>query len=268
MRVNDWLRAATNKLESAGIGSARLDALILLEDDLQKDRSQILAHLDTTLSKTRQKRLNSKLKRRCNHVPLAYIRGYSEFYGRKFKVNKYVLEPRSESETMISLLKKLHLPLSPVIADIGTGSGALGITAALEIPKANVDIYDIDSGALAVAIHNSSLHELKLAAYKNDLLNGCARPYDVILANLPYVPDHYKINQAAANEPKIAIFGGSDGLEIYRRLFQQIAKMQWSPKFIFTESLPPQHKSLAKIANDNRFSSYKSQDFIQIFRPV
>lgn len=267
MKVKDWLSGATKKLQDAGVGSARLDALILLEDDLQKDRSYLLAHSELILSKTAQKRLNSKLKRRCSHVPMAYIRGYSEFYGRRFKINKYVLEPRPESETMIELLKKLSLPPAPVIADIGTGSGCLGVTTALEMPKSKVDLYDIDSSALAVAKHNSSLHELKLKAYKKDLLKNSVRRYDVILANLPYVPDHYQINQAAAMEPRIAIFGGSDGLDLYRRLFHQLSLKDWKPQVVLTESLPPQHKSLAAVAAGYGFRGYKSEDFIQIFRP-
>lgn len=265
VKANDWLENAVVRLRDAGIGSARLDALIMLEDELQKDRSQLLAHPELVLSKSRQKRLNAKLRRRCNHVPLAYIRGFSEFYGRKFKVNKYVLEPRPESETMIELLKKLKIP-SPQIADIGTGSGCLGITAALELHTQDVDLYDIDSSALAVAKHNTSLHELKLKAYKKDLLKDCAHPYDVLLANLPYVPDHYQINQAAAMEPRGAIFGGSDGLDIYRRLFRQIGSKDWRPRFVLTESLPPQHKTLVSIAQDYGYAQYKRSDFIQVFR--
>lgn len=265
-KVKDWLAEATRQLQKAGIGSARLDALILLEDELDKDRSYLLAHPDLPISKTRQKRLNSKLKRRCQHTPMAYIRGFTEFYRRKFKVNNYVLEPRPESETMISLLKKLRLPPSPKVADIGTGSGCLGITAALELDDAKVDLYDIDSSALAVAKHNMILHELKLRAYKKDLLKNSTRPYDVILANLPYVPDHFKINQAAAMEPKIAIFGGSDGLDLYRQLFHQIGLKSWKPQFVLTEALPPQHQSLAQIAKAAGYSEFKHQDFIQVFR--
>lgn len=266
VKVNDWLKHAVAKLKAAGIGTARLDALILMEDELQKDRSQILAHPESVLSKSRQKRLNAKLKHRCNHVPIAYIRGFSEFYGRKFKVNKYVLEPRPESETMIELLKKLRFPSSPQIADIGTGSGCLGITAALELHTQDVDLYDIDSSALAVAKHNTSLHELKLKAYKKDLLKDCDRTYDVLLANLPYVPDSYQINRAAAMEPRTAIFGGSDGLDIYRRLFRQIGSKDWKPRFVLTESLPPQQQTLASVARSHGYAQSKRADFIQVFQ--
>ncbi len=268
MTNNEWLKEATNSLKAANIGSARLDALILLEDEIEQDRAWILAHPEHGIMAQSLKKLNKKLARRANHEPLAYIRGFSEFYGRRFKVNKRVLEPRPESEAMIDLLKELKLPKKAWVADIGTGSGALGITAALELPNHNVDLYDIDASALAVARHNCALHELHLHCYKRNLLNRSARPYDVLLANLPYVPEKWKINQAAAMEPRIAIFGGKDGLSLYRQLFEQIAKLPWRPNYVLTESLPPQHKKLAEVAKKAGFKLQKSQDFIQLFKNV
>lgn len=265
MNNEKWLKYAESRLVRAGIGSARLDALILLEDSIKKDRSWILAHPEEVISKTKLKSLDSKLKKREKHLPLAFVRGHTEFYGRKFLVNRHTLEPRPESEAMIDLLLKLPLPSDTVIADVGSGSGALGITAALELRNHNVDLYDIDAATLSVARHNQALHELHLHTRKSDLLKRHIRSYDVILANLPYVPDHYKINQAAAMEPKIAIFGGKDGLDIYRRFFTQLHHFSWKPKFVLTESLPPQHSDLAKIAESNGFKPLKSEDFIQVF---
>jgi methylase of polypeptide subunit release factors len=91
------------------------------------------------------------------------------------------------------------------------------------------------------------------------------RVYEVILANLPYVPINFMINQSAAMEPRIAINGGSDGLDVYRRFFDQINKLPRQPKYIFTESLPPQHKELGKIAKTSGYKLAKTQDFIQLF---
>jgi release factor glutamine methyltransferase len=265
MKLGNFLKFGEEKLKKAGIGSARLDTLIMLEDSLHKDRSWILAHPEYELSNLHAKRLSRKVERRAKHVPLAYIRGHTEFYGRHFKVNRHVLEPRPESETMVELLKKLNLPNRPAIADVGTGNGAIGITAALECPGSTVDLYDISSGALAVAKHNTHLHELKLHVRKMNLLSRPLRPYDVIMANLPYVPDRWQINQAAMAEPRIAIFGGPDGLDIYRKLFHQLQRFTWKPNYILTESLPPQHEALAAIAAANGFKLYRSDDFIQVF---
>lgn len=267
MKLSDWLRQSTAKLKAADVGSARLDCLILVEDTLHKDRAWLLAHDDTDLPKAQVQALNKKVERRAKHEPLAYIRGFSEFYGRRFKINRHVLEPRPESETMIDLLLKLPLPPSVAIADVGTGSGALGITAKLEIPEAEVDLYDIDAGVLAVARHNAEMHELYLKAYKRDLLRRPARDYHVVLANLPYVPSHWQLHPSVLMEPKIAIVGGSDGLDYYRRLFTQLPKMDKPPQFILTEALPPQHLKLAQIANQAGYDLLDYQDFIQVFTP-
>ena len=265
MEVNNWLKVASKELSAAGISSAQLDALILAEDQLGKDRAYLLAHPEIKLSEAQTKSLDRKLKRRLKHEPLAYIRGFCEFYGRRFKINKRVLEPRPESETMIELLKKLPLQAHPIMADVGTGSGAIGITAKLEIPTCEVDLYDIDSSCLAVARHNCALHELHLPGFKRDLLNRAARAYDIVLANLPYVPNRWKINEAAAMEPRIAIFGGPDGLDLYRRLFEQLSKMSIQPKFVLAESLPPQHEALQKIAQNYGYKLKTTEDFIQVF---
>jgi release factor glutamine methyltransferase len=265
MRFKAFLERATEKLRTAQVSSARLDVLILAEDVLHKDRAWLLAHPEVQISAFAQKRLNKQIYRRSTHEPLAYIRGFSEFYGRRFKVNHRVLEPRPESETMIDLLKKLKLAKSAKIADVGTGSGAIGITAALELHNHNVDLYDIDAAALAVAKHNCALHELHLRAVKRDLLRNSHKAYDVILANLPYVPSRWKINKAAAQEPRTAIFGGGDGLDVYRRLFEQLTHFSWRPKYILTESLPPQHKKLDQIARGCGFQERQSYDFIQVF---
>lgn len=266
MRIDTWLSAATKVLEEAQISSARLDALILLEDSLGHDRGWLLAHPEAELSAEQVNKLNRQVSRRSRQVPLAYIRGFSEFYGRRFLVNKYVLEPRPESETMIELLKILKLPKRPAIADVGTGSGALGITAALELTDAIVDLYDIDSNCLAVAKHNCVLHELHLHAFKRDLLNRPHRHYDVVLANLPYVPTHWMTSPSIKMEPKLAIDGGNDGLDHYRRLFTQLSRQHHQPAFVLTEALPPQHEKLALVAGEHGYTLRASQDLIQVFQ--
>lgn len=267
MTLGKLLKSTEQKLTTAGVSSARLDVLIMLEDSLHKDRAWILAHPEYELSEAVARRLERKAARRATHVPLAYIRGHTEFYGRRFRVNRHVLEPRPESETMIELLKNLRLPLRPAMADVGTGNGSIGITASLEIPGSVVDLYDISAGAISVAKHNTHLHELHLHVRKMNLLSRPLRPYDAILANLPYVPSGWTINEAAMAEPKIAIFGGKDGLDVYRKFFHQLNRFTWKPKFILTEALPPQHENLAAIAAQNGFRLFRFEDFIQVFEP-
>lgn len=266
MERSTWLTHATARLQLAGIGTARLDALVLLEDVLNTNRTQILAHLDTAIDSQGIDKLNKLLGRRAEHEPLAYIRGKTEFYGREFIISKAVLEPRPESETMIELLIKWpNLPVSPRLADVGTGSGALGITAALELPEAAVDLLDISSEALQIAKLNVISLTTGILVQQSDLLETAPHTYDVLLCNLPYVPDTHVINQAATHEPKIAIFGGPDGLDVYRRLFSQLTALKHKPLLILTESLPPQHNALEHLALNHGYILTEEDDFIQAF---
>lgn len=265
MKVEAWLKNAVAQFKTAGIGTADLDALILLEDETGKDRAWLLAHPETTLQGPSLRRLKILCSRRMEHEPLAYIRGKTEFYGREFLVNKDVLQPRPESETMVELLKKIIFVGRFTLADIGTGSGALAITAKLEIPNVKVIGTDIDAKCLAGAEKNASSLKADIDFYKRDLLEDLPVTADVILANLPYVPSDYHINEAAAMEPKKAIFGGPDGLDLYRMMFEQIAGLPKKPMFVLTESLPPQHKDLLSIAKTSGYKLKTSEDFIQVF---
>lgn len=270
MTISVWLAYARDKLEKAGIGTARLDSQVLLADMLQRDRSWLMAHLDTIITDGTRAELDRQLTERAKHVPLAYIRGKTEFYGREFYVDKRVLEPRPESETMIDALKNISgAGQSMKIIDVGTGSGALAITAKLELPHATVVATDIDPGCLEVAERNAAKHNADIRLVQGDLLqpaNVMPGSPVIVLANLPYVPDGHFVNQAALQEPRLAIFGGTDGLDPYRRLFAQAAQLSLQPGYILTESLPPQHRQLAFIAARHGYRQTQVDDFIQVFQ--
>lgn len=274
MTIGEYQKQSEAKLQKAGIGSANLDILILLEDILGMDRAWVLAHPEYTFKGTTLKNLTEKLERRVKHEPLAYIRGKTEFYGRDFYVNKFVLEPRPESETIITLLKillsKRQSPLLGTIVDVGTGCGALAITAKLEAPNLEAIAIDIDLNCIKVTRKNAARYNSKVKCIQGDLLKPLTSSKfefqsSIILANLPYVPDDFIVNQAAAMEPSIAIFGGPDGLSVYRRLFEQLSG-QNGPKYVISESLPPQHIKLTKIAQKAGYCLANTDDFIQVFK--
>jgi release factor glutamine methyltransferase len=267
-KISEWLRLATTQLEEAGIATARLDSIVLLEDTVKQDRSWLLAHPEHVLSNTDVRKLRHLLAQRTKHEPLAYIRGKTEFYGREFIINHKVLEPRPESETMIEICKQLSLPKDTVLVDIGTGSGALAITVKLELPQVNVIATDFDPSCLRVASKNAK----KMGAQVRFLLGDLLSPINdlqinptVLLCNLPYVPDSFQINPAALQEPRAAIFGGHDGLDVYRRLLIQLDTTSLSPSFILTEALPPQHDVIASLVERSGYELEKADDFIQLF---
>jgi len=276
MSVNDWLITSTKELQEAGIATARLDCLVLLEDALGVDRASILANLDAKLPQKTEVDLNTKIVQRVRHIPLAYIRGKVEFYGREFVINEHVLVPRPETETMIDELKAA-LQMTPyaqlTIIDVGTGSGAIAITAKLEFPDAKVIATDIDPDALRVARQNAKKYAVSVEFLQGNLLRpiidaNLFESPSIVLANLPYVPDHYSINQAADHEPKHAIFGGKDGLDLYRKLWEQIANLSGKPFLVVTESLPTQHTDMLALAQRANYKLYSSQDFMQVFKPT
>ncbi len=267
--IGQWLKEATRALEGANIGTARLDALVLLQDALEKDKSWILAHSETRLRDLDVATLDTQLTQRLQHFPLAYVRGKTEFYGRDFLLNHDVLEPRPESETMIELIKTISDPRPWNITDVGTGSGAIAITAKLEFPESTVSATDIDPNCLELARKNAKKHTVDIRFYHGNLLEPFLAsefriPTSVLLANLPYVPDHYQLNDAAMMEPRVAIFGGSDGLDLYRQLFTQLDTHK--ANYVLTESLPFQHDELRAIATEHGYTEQAEDDFIQLFK--
>lgn len=265
MTVNDWLLAATEELTAANIETARLDALVLLSDELNKNSAQLLAAPDVILSKPQLQGLEADLERRKQHEPLAYIRQKSEFFGREFAVNQDVLIPRPETETMIELALKLPPAARKSFVDVGTGSGAIAITLACELGAVQVLATDISPAALAVARGNCVKHQATVDLHQADLLKDVPLPDGVtVVANLPYVPDNYTINPAAAHEPPLALFAGPDGLDLYRRLFEQL-KAANHRGYVLTEALPAQHHYLAQLARSYGYTQEDRQDFIQVF---
>lgn len=284
MEISEWLSRSENALKLSGIQTARLDTIILLEHVTGRDRAWLLANQDVVIAPEKLQALTFLLNKRKTHIPINYILGRCEFYGRRFLLKDTVLDPRPESEAMIDLLKSLYdtrtnreqnidsshpdvAYAGPAwrIGDVGTGSGALGITAALEIPTGRVDLIDIDKHALEVAKNNVDLFTLQLNVMQSDLLSDTPKDYDILLCNLPYVPDNFQINTAALHEPREAIFGGPDGMDLYRRLFAQINKCQDKPLYILCESMPPQHALLRSIAEGEGYTLHLTEDFIQVF---
>lgn len=268
--TNLWLSKTTRRLAEAHIEMARLDALVILGDVTGKSRAHLLAHPELELTAVQEKELQKLLNRRIKHEPLAYLRNKVEFYGRELAINSHVLVPRPESEAIIELLKAHHKETNfSTVVDVGTGSGALAITAALELPSCQVFGLDIDQKCLEIASRNATSHEAKVDLRFGNLLEPLSKDRLVgpiaLLANLPYVPDDYQINQAAKHEPKLALFGGKDGLDLYRAMFDQFKKYSNKSIFVFTESLDFQHDELMNIARAQHYKEIANEGLVQVF---
>jgi release factor glutamine methyltransferase len=248
----------------AGVSSTpKLDAEIVLADVLQKDRSWLHAHGDEAVPEDTQQRFLKLIQRRKNGEPIAYILGYKEFYGRNFTVTHDVLSPRPESESFIVLLAELRKTERVHTAiDIGTGSGCLAITCKLEFPDMYITATDTSRQALAIAAKNALQHEAAITFREQNLLAGDKEGYDVVLANLPYVPTHM-LHESIAHEPGEALYSGTDGMDHYKRLWQQLVKKHIY--FVMTESLVSQHSENISLAAAACYRLVKTDGLVQLF---
>ncbi len=266
--INDWLNKSEKILRDSNISSSRLDCLMLLEFVLQKTRVHILSEMGYELSQDDLKKLDDFLLLRKDRLPIAYITGSVNFFRRDFFVNQDVLIPRPETEEIISQTLKLNLKNISRIADIGCGSGCIGISLALELPDKKVDLYDLDQKALDVAKINCSRYNLKLNLTKSNLLAKLEDNYDLIVCNLPYVPIDFNVSSEVSYEPKTAVFSGKDGMDLYRKFWTQVNELKSKPVYIITESLIFQHDLMENIAKEYSYNIISKNALIQTFSLV
>lgn len=251
--INDWLIAANDQLLAIDITSARLDAELILAHTLRKGRTYLHAHGDELLDAHHQEIADARLALRLDRVPIAYIIGHKEFYGRRFKVTTATLIPRPESEDIITLVKQLllptayHLPSTKLI-DVGTGSGCLGITVKLDLPELDVTLTDVSQPALNVAKTNAKLLQADVKFMRNNLLQDYPFKVDFIIANLPYVDPEWERSAETNYEPSEALFAASNGLALMMQLIDQTPATLKSGGYLILEADPQQHAPLTNYA--------------------
>ncbi len=221
MTIDDWVRASALKLAKVGIESPLLEARLLAAHALDRDRSWVIANGDRPVYNSDQ--LESALMHRLSRFPLAYITGWREFYGREFAVDTSVLIPRQETETLLEAALDV-LPQGAKVLDLGTGSGCLAISLKLERPDLKITACDISQEALAVAGRNAERLEADVKFVWSDAFGafGGAR-FDAVITNPPYVETTADLEPEVSEwEPASALFAGTDGLDFYRRLSQEV----------------------------------------------
>ena len=268
MIISEWLKIATKSLKTANIPSARLDAELILANTLRKNRTYLHAHLDEEIDPRRFDITNARLDLRLDRVPIAYILGYKEFYGRRFTVSPSVLIPRPESEDLISLFLELTASeiAEKVLIDVGTGSGCLGITAKLERSNLSVILSDISKPALNIAEKNANALNADVHIQQQSLLNGQLKPVDYIFANLPYVDKNWDVSPELQYEPGIALFAEDEGLKLILQLISQAPRCLISEGLLFIEADPQQHNRIINEAVKNGFVRERVLNYILVLR--
>lgn len=230
--------------------SARLDAEILLAYALKKPVTFLLSHDDSAISRLAVYRYTRLIHQRQKGVPVAYLRGFKEFYGLDFVVNKDVLVPRPDTEILVEkaveYLKNYKLGITNyelnrvLLIDVGTGSGCIPISILKFVPGIEAVAVDISAKALRVACKNAKKHGVldRITFIRSDLMTAlfpsCYEDYDLIVtANLPYVPAGHPVTRSVEFEPSMAVYAGADGLDLYRRFAAQT--LAFNPRAIFLE---------------------------------
>ncbi|HLN85202.1 MAG TPA: peptide chain release factor N(5)-glutamine methyltransferase [Candidatus Limnocylindrales bacterium] len=235
-RLRDVIGQAALIFARAGSESPRLDAEVLLAHALALTREQLILMADLPLGAEQTERFESFLARRLNREPVAYIIGQQEFWSLDFRVTRDVLIPRPETERLIEVVLQLAAQLSsnqPLrVLDIGTGSGAIAVSVAKELPSARIYATDISPSALAIARQNAELNgvDARITFRYGDLfapLTDQIASFDMIVSNPPYIRRAEIVTltpEVCRWEPRTALDGGADGLDFYRRIAAQAGR--------------------------------------------
>jgi release factor glutamine methyltransferase len=226
--VLELIQNTTAFFQRKGVESPRLSIEYLLAEAMGKRRLDLYLDYDQRLPEQILEPLRDKVRRRSEGEPLQHLLGSWEFFGRRFKTDRRALIPRPETERLAELmLNQIPATILPGtrLADIGTGSGVLAVTLALERPGLEVVAIDLSADTLALARENAYVYEVdgRIVWLQTDLLSGVDADFDFLVANLPYIPtaEIAKLSREVQHDPRIALDGGEDGLEVIRRLAEQ-----------------------------------------------
>lgn len=232
--IQEILTSGTAYLEARGIDAARHSMQSMLVHVLGCSKTWLYLHHDNALTEDKLAPLREMLRERGKGVPLQHLLGSTEFYRREFRTDARALIPRPETEELVEFALQIADKKPGMnILDMGCGSGIIGITLALELAaqSPNVVMADISEAALALTLENAATLGAKVRTYRSDLFsawnpssdNPVIPPadFDLVMANLPYVPDGETVSAEVRHDPATALYGGSDGLELIRRFLAE-----------------------------------------------
>ena len=261
MTLREWINWGEAKLLAGPHpAKARLDAEALLLHHLGKSRAWLIAHGDDNFAGCGSIGFAEQMRRRLGGEPIQYITGVCEFYGLPFQVTRDVLIPRSETEHSVEKAIELAAAFdTPRILDVGTGSGAIAVSLARHLPHAQITASDISSTAIELARVNATENSSSIRFLQGDLLEPVAgEQFDLIVSNPPYVPESDRSSldvEVRQFEPEGALFGGTDGLDIYRRLIPDALSLLSPGGFLILEIGYRQHDATEALLHKAGFGA-------------
>ena len=257
--IGSMLKWSEQYFGSHGAETPRLDAEVLLSHLLGEKRIYLYVHFDQPLTADELANYKELVKRRTSGEPVAYICGEKEFMGLAFKVTPSVLVPQPDTETLVeAAIERLRGKNSPRITDICTGSGAIAIALAHYLPESSIVATDISADAVSIARENAETLELseRVQFVEGDLLAPLTgETFDAIVSNPPYIPgaDIESLPREVRAEPRLALDGGADGLDFYRRLVGESAALLNDGGFLAVECGDTQAGAIAEMAASGGF---------------
>ena len=255
MNVKETLNITSQELMKTGSPDAKLEAEVLLRHVLKIDRATMFSELEENLSEDSVNNIAALVKRRIQREPLAYITGTKEFYGLMFEVSEDVLIPRPETELLVDMVitkAKLLKKNEITIVDVGTGSGAIAVSLAVNIPNSSVIAVDLSKSALEMADENRRAHGMysRVKLRLGNLLDPVTDNIDILVSNPPYIrKDRLAFLQdEVLKEPLMALDGGEDGLTLIKELLSQARDKMASTSVILFEIDSDQGAEAAKIS--------------------
>lgn len=270
MKIKEALKKANQILIQNNIDEVFLKSRILLAHILNVEKEYLIIHDDEVLLSLQENEFFEKVNKLCSGVPIQYLTNSQEFMGFNFYVDKNVLIPQPDTEILvenvISIIKNLQKSCQKEITvlDLCTGSGIIGVCLKKHLQNVNVLSSDISSNALEIAKKNANLQNVKIDFIKSDLFENIDEKFDVIVSNPPYIKTD-KINELSKevkNEPRLALDGGQDGLDFYRRIIKESTNFFRKTGYLALEIGYDQ-----KEAVENLFKNFKYKE-IKIFKDL
>lgn len=269
-------KAATLRLRSApDPGTAPLDADVLLAHVLGVGKEALFAHPERELSAAADTRYRELVERRARGEPVAYLRGFKEFYGLAFRVDRRVLIPRPETEVLVDAARELIAGRALTVVDVGTGSGAIAVAIAAHEHGVRVIATDSSRDALAVADANALANGVadRVELRHGDLLAPITERVEIVCANLPYLRDDTVAEwvgerTSLAFEPRDAVVAGPDGLAVIRRGVADLRRVLAPDGAALFECDPPQASTIARLLEDDHLRARVIRDLSNAERVV